>query len=119
MIALLCQVCGKKCGTLKTFRAHMNSHASSYELNRPIRCSQDDSKSNVEETFNFFRHIRHLCTYSSDTNLQAVKPYHGALMLVVANSSSSGDHKTFASCALPVTGDDDDDWNIHAGKYVV
>jgi hypothetical protein len=52
---------------------------------------------------------------SSDVDLKALKPYHEAPMLVVANSSSSDDDMT---CTLPVTVDDVTriTYGIHSGK---
>ena len=59
-IAILwCYVCGKSNINFITFRAHINRHASDYELTRPLRCGQNGCSSTFMQTFNFFRHIKH------------------------------------------------------------
>jgi len=61
-IAMLwCYVCGKKNTNFITFRAHINRHASDYELTRPLRCGQNGCSSTFVQTFNFFRHIKQTC----------------------------------------------------------
>jgi hypothetical protein len=54
----LCYVCGEEKSNFSRFRAHINDHASDYELTRPIACCQNGCRCMFTQTYNFFRHVK-------------------------------------------------------------
>ncbi len=86
---------------MNIFRAHVNQHASDYELVRPIRCCQGACKATFDKPFNFFRHLNqfHAEDHVHDTSQVLMASVAPGMVRNVGCDCPSGSGDVLEACA--------------------